>query len=189
MTHTRNMALVAILSAVSFLLMYLKFPLIPTASFLEVDFSIIPVLVGLCLLNLKSAFTILGIRTLLKVFLNNSGPSTLIGLPMNVIALGIFVVALAFIWLKRPSLKTYVLASFVGTLGLTAAMLVLNLVYAIPLYARFAHFDIEEMLGLSPYLLAMVLPFNLLQGALFSVLFYGIWKALAPYMKKSNSLT
>lgn len=184
MTKTYKMALVAILSAVSFLLMYLKFPLIPTASFLEIDFSIIPVLVGLCLLGLKSSFAILGIRTLLKIFLNNSGPSTLIGLPMNVIALGIFIVALSFIWLKHPSKKTYMLASLVGSLGLTGAMLVLNLVYAIPLYARFAHFDIAKLLGISQYLLAMVLPFNLLQGLLFSLVFYGVWRVLAPYTKK-----
>ncbi len=39
MTNTRKMTIIAILSAVSFLLMYLKFPLIPTASFLKWIFS------------------------------------------------------------------------------------------------------------------------------------------------------
>ncbi len=49
------------------------------------------------------------------------------------------------------------LASLAGTIGLTLAMLVLNYVYAVPLYAKFANFDIENILGLSNYLLAIVL--------------------------------
>ncbi len=39
MTNTRKMTIIAILSAVSFLLMYLKFPLIPTASLWSGFFS------------------------------------------------------------------------------------------------------------------------------------------------------
>ena len=41
MTNTRKIAHIAILSTLSFLLMYLQFPLIPSASFLQFDFSAI----------------------------------------------------------------------------------------------------------------------------------------------------
>ena len=94
MTNTRKIAHIAILSTLSFLLMYLQFPLIPSASFLQFDFSVLPVLVGLVMFDLKSALGILILRTLLKLLLNNGGISTIIGLPMNVLALGVFVVAL-----------------------------------------------------------------------------------------------
>ncbi len=50
-------------------------------------------------------------------------------------------------------------------------MLVLNYVYAVPVYATFANFDIKEILGLTNYLLMMVL-FNLLQGIVLSAIFY-----------------
>ena len=46
-------------------------------------------------------------------------------------------------------------------------MLVLNYVYAVPLYAKFANFDIGKILGLSNYLMTMVLPFNLIEGVIF----------------------
>ena len=98
MTNTRKIAHIAILSTLSFLLMYLQFPLIPSASFLQFDFSVLPVLVGLVMFDLKSALGILILRTLLKLLLNNGGISTIIGLPMNVLALGVFVVALAILW-------------------------------------------------------------------------------------------
>ncbi|NQG96806.1 ECF transporter S component [Streptococcus suis] len=184
MTNTRKMATIAILSAVSFLLMYLKFPLIPTASFLEIDFSIVPILLGLVVLDLKSAFGILLIRSVLKIIFNNAGPSTLIGMPMNIIAVGIFVLAMAMIWKKNPSVKHYLLASVLGTVGLTLGMLVMNYFYAIPVYAAFANFDIEAILGTSAYLMTMVAPFNLLQGILFSLVFYIIFRAVEPILKK-----
>ena len=55
MTNTRKLAYIAILSAVSFLLLYFSFPLIPAADFLKVDFSILPVLIALVIFDFKSA--------------------------------------------------------------------------------------------------------------------------------------
>lgn len=184
MTSTRKIAHIAILSTLSFLLMYLQFPLIPSASFLQFDFSILPVLIGLVMIDLQSALGILILRTLLKLMLNNGGITTLIGMPMNVVALGVFLLAIVFIWKRKPSLKNYVLASIVGTVGLTLAMLVLNYVYAVPLYAKFANFDISTILGLGNYLFAMVVPFNLIEGIIFSVAFFILWSCLKPILKK-----
>ena len=79
---------------------------------------------------------------------------------MNIVALGVFVLAFGLIWKKERTTMRFVLASLVGTIGLTLAMLVLTTFIAVPLYAKFANFDIENILGLSNYLLAMVLPFN-----------------------------
>ena len=40
MTNTRRLSTIAILSALSFVLMYFDFPLLPAASFLRIEFSI-----------------------------------------------------------------------------------------------------------------------------------------------------
>ncbi|HFI0139495.1 ECF transporter S component [Streptococcus sp. A34] len=184
MTNTRKMTIIAILSAVSFLLMYLKFPLIPTANFLEVDFSIVPILFGLLMLDLKSSFAILFIRTLLKLILNNQGASTIIGLPMNIAAMSVFILAVAYIWKKDQTVKNYVKTAAVATITSTLVMLVMNYVYAVPVYVTFAGFDIKQILGLGNYLFAMVLPFNLLQGIVLSLAFYVCYKAAQPILKK-----
>lgn len=52
MTNTRRLSTIAILSAISFVLMYFDFPLLPAASFLKIEFSILPVLVGLVVMDL-----------------------------------------------------------------------------------------------------------------------------------------
>ena len=67
MTNTRKLAYIAILSAVSFLLLYFSFPLIPAADFLKVDFSILPVLIALVIFDFKSAIGVLLLRSLSKL--------------------------------------------------------------------------------------------------------------------------
>ena len=152
MTNTRRISTIAILSALSFVLMYFDFPLLPAASFLRIEFSILPVLVGLVVLDLPAA-------------------------------LGVFVLAFGLIWKKDRTPIRFALASLAGTIGLTLAMLVLNYVYAVPLYAKFANFDIENILGLSNYLLAMVLPFNLIEGVIFAISFWLLFVLLKPTLK------
>ena len=58
MTNTRRLSTIAILSAISFVLMYFDFPLLPAASFLKIEFSILPVLVGLVVMDLPAALGI-----------------------------------------------------------------------------------------------------------------------------------
>ena len=146
MTNTRKLAYIAILSAVSFLLLYFSFPLIPAADFLKVDFSILPVLIALVIFDFKSAIGVLLLRSLLKLLLNNGGPGSMIGLPMNFVALGV--------------------------------------IYAVPLYAKFSNFDIAQFIGLYKYLFAMVVPFNLLEGLIFSVAFALIYAPLKSILVK-----
>ena len=171
MTNTRKLAYIAILSAVSFLLLYFSFPLIPAADFLKVDFSILPVLIALVIFDFKSAIGVLLLRSLLKLLLNNGGLGSMIGLPMNFVALGVFVWGLSYFWKKNQTSKNYILGSVLGTILLTVAMVVLNYIYAVPLYAKFANFDIAQFIGLYKYLFAMVVPFNLLEGLIFAVAF------------------
>ncbi len=183
MKKTQTMTIIAILSALSFVLMIPNFPIIPGVDFLKLDFSILPILLGSILLDLKSAYVILFLRSLLKLLLDNGGPGSMVGLPMNMVAFGIFILSFALIWKDRDSKVKYVLASIVGTLAMTVTMVFLNYVYAIPLYAKFANFDISKFIGVGKYLMSMVIPFNLLEGVIFAVSFAVVYAATQPILK------
>ena len=62
-------------------------------------------------------------------------------------------------------------------------MLVLNYVYAVPLYAKFANFDIGKILG--PFQLPNDhgVAFNLIEGVIFSVSFWLLYVLLKPTLK------
>ena len=189
-TRTRKLVLIAMRAAISFILMiFPQFPLIPAADFLKVEFSIIPILVGLYLFDLPAAFLILVLRSVLKLLLNNEGVNTWIGLPLNIVAVGSFLLIFAIFFKKDSGTRAYVMGSILATLVMTAAMVVANFVYAIPLYAKFAHFDINQIFGASEYLLAMVVPFNLLEGAIFAVSFAIIFVAIKSILENMSKKT
>lgn len=183
MTRVRHLTIVAVLSALSFILMFFAMPIIPGADFLQLDLSILPILVALELFGLKQASLVLLLRSLLKLVLNNQGVSTMIGLPMNMLAVFVFILVLALVWRKKDSYVQYFLAGGLATLALTLAMVAMNYFYAIPLYAQFAGFDIGKIIGIGTYLQAMILPFNLISGVVYTISFGLVWALMKPLVK------
>ena len=108
----------------------------------------------------------------------------MIGLPMNFVALGLFVWGLSYFGRKIKQARIIFLVLFLGTVLLTVAMVILNYIYAVPLYAKFANFDIAQFIGLYKYLFAMVVPFNLLEGLIFAVAFALIYAPLKSILVK-----
>ncbi|WEV44572.1 ECF transporter S component [Streptococcaceae bacterium ESL0687] len=188
MKDTKRLAYIAILSAVATVLMiFPQFPIIPGADFLKIEFSVIPIMIGYFIFDLKTAYVILLIRSLLKLLINNQGVNTMVGLPMNMLAVGLFVTVFALIAGKSYGGRKFVVGGVCASIAMTIAMVLMNYFYAIPLYAKFAGFDIKQIIGVGKYLLAMVTPFNLVQGLVYTgslALILGVAKRL-PVMEKS----
>lgn len=189
MNKTRRLTVIALLAAISFVLMvFPQFPLIPGATFLNIDFSFVPVLIGALMLDLKSGYAILILRSLLKVLLNNSGVNDYIGLPMNIVAMGVLLtVIMLMVGHRELTVKRFIAGSILGTVGLTLAMVILNYVYAVPLYAMFANFDIKATIGLGTYLLWMVIPFNLIEGVILTAVAGLVFVALRRVITNTHS--
>jgi riboflavin transporter FmnP len=185
-TRTRKLVLIAMLAYLFHLDDFSAIPFNSGADFLKVEFSIIPILVGLYLFDLPAAFLILILRSVLKLLLNNEGVTTWIGLPLNIVAVGSFILIFAIFFKKDSGTRAYIMGSILATLVMTGAMVVANFVYAIPLYAKFAHFDINQIFGASKYLMTMVVPFNLLEGAIFSVSFAVIFVAIKSILENMS---
>lgn len=189
MNKTRRLTVIALLAAISFVLMiFPQFPLIPGATFLNIDFSFVPVLIGALMLDLKSGYAILILRSLLKVLLNNSGVNDYIGLPMNIVAMGVLLtVIMLMVGHRELTVKRFIAGSILGTVGLTLSMVILNYVYAVPLYAMFANFDIKATIGLGTYLLWMVIPFNLIEGVILTAVAGLVFVALRRVITNTHS--
>ena len=179
MSNTRRITTIAVLSAISVLLsQFPQFPLLPGADFLKIDFSILPILIGVFLLGrLLDGFWILIVRSLLWLVVFNQGLNTWIGLPMNFIACAVFMTILWFFLKKNFTLQRFIIAGVVATLALTAVMFILNIGWAIPLYEKFMHYP-ASMLGFNVYLVGAILPFNLIEGVIFAVSFGIVYFAL-----------
>ncbi len=186
-TRTQRLTLIAILSAMSFgLMLFPQLPLIPGADFLKLDFSIVPVLIAGYWIGLTAALWTVILRTLLKLILANEGVNTYLGLPVNLGAIVVFAVILFWIMPQFDAKKVgrAVLAIVAATIGLTLAGVVMNWLIAVPLYAKFAHFDIAKMIGLGRYFIAMVIPFNIAQGVIWGIVSFAILAVLQPLRHK-----
>ncbi|QBO35049.1 ECF transporter S component [Periweissella cryptocerci] len=182
-SSTRRLVVIALLSALSAVLMI--FPKIPMFGFMSLDFSVVVVIIGMAMLGLPSALTILVIRSILKMLINNSGVNDWIGMPMNIVAMGLFITGIWLFIRKSEDIKVsqYILGSIVGTLVLTVVMAFLNWVYAIPLYEIFAHFSVGPF---SKYLVGIVLPFNLIQGVALSLVSGLVLFPMLGYIKRQK---
>lgn len=173
MRRIKSLTVISILGTMSFILMlFTQFPIVPGVSFLKMDFSFVPVFLGAMLINVRTGYAILGLRSVLKLLLDNGGVETYIGLPMNIVGLAILLTVVMKMLdadFMEWRLPRYIMSAAVGTLALTAAMVVMNYVYGIPLYAWLVNFDINQIFGTGNYLMYMVVPFNLLFGTILMV--------------------
>lgn len=172
-TRTQRITFIAIMSTISFLLMiFPQIPLIPGADFLKLDFSIIPVLLAVYWFDFSAGLLVILLRTILKLLLNNEGVNTYLGLPVNVLGVLTFI-TLLYIILPQVTVKLNYIRAILGVLvatgGLAISMIIVNWFVVIPLYAQFAHFDIQQIFGVGHYLVAIVMPFNLIQGIIWGI--------------------
>jgi len=72
----------------------------------------------------------------------------------------------------------------ISVTAITVVAMIINWLVAIPLYATFANFDINRLIGIKTYLFGMVLPFNLIQGIIWFVTGEIVKASLTPLWQK-----
>lgn len=177
----KNIVLIAILSAVSYLLVCLiRIPIIPAAPFLQYEPK--DVVIAICGFLLGPAAALAsGVLVALVEFFTIS-TTGVIGLIMNAISTCSYACTAAIIYKKKHSLSGAVLGLSVATVAMVAVMLLWNYLIT-PLYMTgTSRSDIGAML------LPVFLPFNLLKAGLNSALILCLYKPLVTGLRKANLL-
>lgn len=179
---TKKVTVVALLSAVAGILMFLEFPipfLIP--SFVKMDLSELPALLASFAYGPVAGVAVCLIKNLVKLVSTASGG---VGELCN-FALGIcFVLPAGWIYRKHRTKKGAVIGSAVGVLLMAAASFPINLFISYPIYTKI--YPLETILSLYRKLLPFVktlpqclllfnVPFTLLKGALDTLLVFLIY--------------
>ena len=169
-SNTRNLVMISLLAAMSFVLMYaIQFPLVPSAPFLTWDPGDLPIILGGLVLGPGAATVITLIKCLLfLIFKGTSGP---IGSFMAFASGIALAVPCSLIYRRWSNHYGLALGLAIGTLTLTLTMVAVNYYWALGVYG----IPVEQHLTLVK---TAVLPFNLLRGLLSSALFYPVYLAL-----------
>ncbi len=161
--NLRKITVLPMLAAVAVGSVYfIKFPLLPSAPFLEYDIADVPVLIGTMLFGPSAGLVILLITSAIQAFTVSSS-SHIIGFLMHFCASGVPFLPPIFLYI-RPDARTSMAAGLaVGSVLMTLVMIPLNLIFT----GIFMGTGVEAVVKM---LIPAIIPFNLIKACLNSVL-------------------
>ena len=186
---THNLTVAAMLSAVAFILMFIEF-LIP--SFVKMDFSDLPALLGAFALGPVYGAVISFMKNLLHIVIKGTSTAC-VGELCNFMLGAVFSVTAGCIYKHRKSRKTAILGALIGAAAMAVFSVPSNYFITYPAYVQFYHMPLEAILGMYQAILPSAdslikclvifnMPFTLVKGLLDAVLCMLIYKPLSPIL-------
>ena len=171
----------ALLSAIGLVLMAIvRFPLFPSAAFLEYDMADVPVFLATLFFDIPSGLLVLAVISIIQGITVSAG-SGWIGIVMHIVATGAFVVALGWITKNHQDFRHLLPGHIAGTLVMAVLMCGMNLLFT-PIFMGTPVEAVKDML------LPIILPFNLLKGGINSVVSLVLYFPLVKILHKENLL-
>ncbi|UTH14882.1 ECF transporter S component [Macrococcus equipercicus] len=179
MHKTKRLILISLLSAISFILMFIKFPLPFLPPYLTIDFSDIPALLALFTVGPAGALAVEAIKNILNFLFTPADP---VGPVANFLAGASFLLSIYFV--SGRQLKHHLVPAFlVATLVMAAVMSILNYFVLLPLYGMIMNLE-DIAANLKVIVSAGIIPFNVVKGLVVSVIFMLIARPLLPLLRR-----
>ena len=191
--RVRNLVVAGMLSAVAFILMFFDFPLpmlIP--SFIKMDFSDLPALLGAFALGPVYGVIISFLKNVLHIFIKGTSTAA-IGELSNFILGAVFTFTAGMIYKKKRTRKGALAGALIGAAAMAVVGIFSNYFITYPAYSLFYGMTMEAILGAYQAILPSVdsilecllifnLPFTFMKGAADVVLCMLIYKPLSPLL-------
>lgn len=171
----RRLTRLAMLTAISVvLLMVLRIPF-PPAPFLEYDAADVPIFLATFAYGPVAGFIVAVLASLVQGFTVSSG-SSFIGIIMHILATGSYALVAGNIYRRNKTMKTALFALAAGTVTMTLVMVGCNLIFT-PI---FLNTPVEAVLKM---IVPVIIPFNLLKAGINSAFTFLLYKQLGKLLK------
>jgi len=178
---TNKLVRIAVLSALSIVLvMLIKFPIIPSAPFLEYEPGDVPMLVAAFMYGPVAGLVMTVIVSTIQAF-TVSAAAGWVGLVMHVIATGTFVVVSGVIYKRFHTFKGAFAALAAGSISMVLVMIPSNLFFSV----RFYGFPYDAVIAMLP---TAILPFNLIKSLANSLIVILVYKPLTRFLKGADKV-
>ncbi len=192
-TNVRKMVMIAMLGAVSMILMWFEIPLWFAPPFYKIDLSEVPVMIGTFALGPVSGILIELMKVILKVITKGT-TTAFVGDFANFLIGCALIVPAGIIYSRCKSKKNAMLGMIVGTAVMTVAGCLINAYVMLPVYGKAFGMPMDALVamgsavnpaikGLGTFVILAVAPFNLLKGVLVSVATLLLYKHVSPVLK------
>lgn len=156
---TKKIAGMAMLAALSIVFaLFIRFPLIPTAPFLEYDAADIPIFLGTFMYGPFAGLIITVVVSIIQGTTVSAG-SGFIGILMHIFATGSYVLVAGLIYQHNRKFKGALLGMLLGSIVMVGTMILWNIIFT-PIFLGLSR---EIVYGM---LLPAILPFNLAKATI-----------------------
>lgn len=182
--RVRVLVSLAMLSSISYILMFVNFPVPPFPAFLKIDFSDIPALIGAIIFGPMAGVVIELIKNILDYFIKGSETGVPVGHIANFLAGILYILPTYYVYNKLKSKKGMTFALVLGSAVMAIVMSVLNYLVILPAYTFFLNAPAMSGAEVKEYIVALILPFNLIKGVAMSILFMIMFTKMGTWLNK-----
>lgn len=181
-----------ILAAMAVILYYIE---IPVVAFYKLDLSTLPaILAGFAMGPLQGVAVVV-----IKNLVHMLGTSTAcVGEMADIIMSSCFIIPASLIYRRHKDRKSAVLSMAVGTVLMTIAGVLVNYFILIPAYQTLMNLSLEVIVGMGTkvwsyidntvkLVIFITAPFNILKGAVLSVVTYLLYKRVSPLLHQKSA--
>ena len=190
---TKMITQIGMLGAIAVVLMLFDIPLPFAPSFYKIDFSEVPVLVGCFAMGPAAGALIELVKIVLNLVINGTD-TAFVGEIANLIIGCALCVPAGIIYKRKKSKKGALIGMGVGILCMTVLGCFINAYILLPTYAAAFNMPIDSLVAMGTavnaniqslftFVIFAVAPFNLLKGALVSLVVLCIYKKISPILK------
>ena len=185
---TSTLAKIGVLAGIGFILSLFEFVLPIFPSFLKLDIGIMPAVIGSLTLGPVAGVCIELVRNLIDISKTSSGG---IGQLANFIMGSSLVIPMGILYKRSQNARGYIIGALLGMVLMAIVACPMNYFVLIPMYSRFIPIDaiIELAKAINPivvdmrtFILFVIVPFNLLKGAIIFIIGFVLYKALKPVL-------
>ncbi|WMJ21632.1 ECF transporter S component [Geobacillus kaustophilus] len=186
--NVRIFVSIGVLSAVSYLLMMLNFPLPPFPNFLLVDFSDVPALIVALLYGPLAGVLVELLKNVLNYFLSGNTTGIPIGHIANFTAGVTFILPVCYVYQKMSSRKRIIFGLASGIIAMTATMSLLNYYIFLPAYTLFLGAPAMSAPEIKELVVSAILPFNIIKGSIIGIIFGLLFWRLNPWLQRQAAI-
>lgn len=195
--NTFKLVLIAMFSALAFVIMLLEIPLPFIApTFYKLDFSEVPVFIGSFALGPISGVLIELIKIILKLIIKGT-ETAFVGEIANFVIGCALILPSSIIYKYKKTKKSAVISLIVSTLFMAIIGTLINAFFLLPFYSSFYGLPLDTIINMGKSIIPLinntvtfcvfcVLPFNLIKGIIDSIITILIYKPLSNTINNIN---
>lgn len=183
---------ISLLGVIGFVIMLIEFPLPIFPNFLKIDFSDLTAVIGGFAMGPIAGIGIELIKNLLA--LSKTGTAG-VGEAANFLIGSSMVLISSLIYKHKKTKMNAVIGLALGTIAMSMAGCLLNYFVLLPMYETALHFPIKAVVAathvvnpyvtdLKSFILFAIVPFNVIKGAVISVVTMAVYKKISPVVHK-----